>query len=316
MKQKRKNLRLLIYLITLIVITVMVYFSESESSGVSFDKYKFRLGENTVITDVELQGKNFTNHLEYNNGVWMVNGKYLMDQGMRDVFFAVLSQVEVLRPASESIIDSLTSTFREDGIKVTIMNNEEIVKRYFVVGDRARFSTWFLAEGEDLPHKMRIPGYHSYIAGIYQVGENDWRDRFIWSMEWSRLKKFEVTYVKGDKEDLVFEYVDNFIKVGNVDDMDTTLVMDYLQFVANLQAERFISEKDRIQYDSLLTKELHYATISFEEIGDQQNSLALYNGVLENNLIPGILNMDELVLLHRDDIELLFKEGVDFKKHR
>lgn len=314
MNQKKKNVRLLVYLTTLIVITVMVYFSGSERSGVSFDKYKFRLGENIVITDVELQGQNFTNHLEYNNGVWMVNGKYFVDQGMRDVFFAVLSQVEVHRPASESIIDSLTSTFSESGIKVTITNNGEAVKQYYVVGDRERYSTWFLAEGEDLPHKMRIPGYHSYIAGIYQVGENDWRERFIWTMEWSRLKKFEVTYVKGDKDDLVFEYVDNFIKVGNLDDMDTTQVMEYLQFAANLQVESFISEKDRFRYDSLLTEELHYATINFEEIGNRQNSLILYNRELENNLIPGILNEDQVILLHRDNVELLYKEAKDFRK--
>ena len=312
MNQRKKNIRLLIYLVTLVVITLMVYYSGKERSGVSFDKNKFTLDEHTVITEVILEGNDYVNRLVYNNGAWEVNGRFLLDKGMRDVFFAVLSQVEVKRPASESVTDSLLLVFRTVGIKVRILNNSEVIKSYAVVGDTDRFTTWFLAEKEQQPYLMQIPGYHSFIAGIYRVSENDWRERFIWTMEWTRLKKFTVDYTDESLQDLVFEYADNIIRVPEIDAMDTAEVMDYLQFAANLQAERFLEEDESIAYNIQLNK-MPYAMVKFEEIGNRHNSLALYPLAPDNNYVFGILNNDQAILLDKQNVLFLYRHPADFR---
>jgi len=312
LNQQKKNIRLLIYLVTLVVITLMVYFSGKDQSGVSFKKNKFTLDEQAVITEVILEGKDFVNRLVYNNGVWEVNGKYVLDQGMRDVFFAVLSQVEVKRPASESVTDSLLQVFSAERINVRILNNSEVVKWYAVVGDAERFTTWFLAENDRQPYLMQIPGYHSFIAGIYNVSENDWRERFIWTMEWARLKNFTVDYTEERLQDLVFEYADNFISVPGIDAMDTAAVMDYLQFAANLQAERFLVKEDSLAYSNQLKKS-PYATVKFEEIGNRQNSLVLYPPATDNNYVLGLLNNNQAILLNKQHVLFLYKHPADFR---
>ena len=312
MNQRKKNIRLLIYLATLVVITLMVFYSGKERTGVSFDKNKFTLDEHAVITEVLLEGNDFVNRLVYNNGAWEVNGSFLLDQGMRDVFFAVLSQVEVKRPASESVTDSLLQVFKLEGINVRILNNSEVIKSYSVVGDADQFTTWFLAENEQQPYLMKIPGYHSFIEGIYRVSENDWRERFIWTMEWARLKKFTIDYTDENLHDLIFEYADNFIRVPEIDAMDTAAVMDYLQFVANLQAERFLEEDEKVAFSSHLN-EIPYATIKFEEIGNRHNSLALYPFTQENKYVFGILNNRQAILLDKQNVLFLYRYPDDIR---
>ncbi len=291
-------------------LTTLVYFTGLVSNHVSFDKKKFTLDENTIITSVYIAGEGIDNKLEYVDGLWEINSRYAIDNGMRDVFFAVLSQVEIRRPVPLTQKDSIADALKANGLKVTIQNNSELVKAYFVGGDEERFITYFIMDGDDDPYIMQIPGYLSFIAGIYDASENDWRDRFIWPVDWSRLKALKVVYENGAKKDLDFKYRDNFIAVVGVNTMDTSAVMDYLQGVANLQAYSFLEQENK--YSEWAVPENKMIRIEIEQIANNNYKLDLYRIPDDENFYLGILNGTEGMLFQRPDIDILMKIKEDF----
>lgn len=309
MNQRNKNIKLLIVLMATLSLTLLVYFTGLKSND-DFEKKKFTLDQNTVITSVYISGKGVENKLEYIGGQWEINSRYIIDDGMRDVFFSVLSQVEIRRPVPSIQKDSLANSLTRNGLKVTISNNGEIVRVYYVGGDEDLFVTYFMMEGEDEVYIMMIPGYLSYIAGIYHVSENDWRDRFIWPVNWSRLKSMHLEFNKSASEALDFIYLENFISVVGVEVMDTALVMNYLQDIAELQANSFIDSGN--QYVQFAEEENHFAKIEIEQIANDNYTLDLYRIPDNNNFYLGVLNTTQYALFHRRDIDDLQKIKADF----
>lgn len=306
MTQRTKNLRLLIAFVGLVVVTAVVGLTGGERTT-TIDKSRFTLGMNTVITQVHIQQASGDElNLEYVEGSWKVNGTYELDESMRDVFFAVLSTIEVRKVVSEGQRDSIRQFLRSQN-KVTVRNNGELVRSYFVGGDRNTFTTYMMDDSEE-PYEVRIPGYVSYISGIYEAALPDWRARYIWSLDWSGLKEMEVV-LPGSS--LRFEYSDSFVRPVGIDKMDTVAVMDYLQYVANLQATSFVTDNT---YDDLLASE-PYGRIRVGEIGNRQSELEIYEIPSQPQHLLGLVNGKEKVILDRVQIESL-AEPIDVFSYR
>ncbi len=306
LNQRKKNIRLLITLAGLIILTSVSWYLGRSKGRATFDKFIFTLGENRVITTVKLTNDNQVNLLEYLGGIWEVNGRHQVDESMRDVFFAVLSTVQVHRPVSDLQKDSIATFLEMKGTKIEISNNGVPVVSYLVGGNKEKFLTYFMFEEERIPYQMQIPGYLSYISGIYEVSESDWRERYIWSMDWSRLKTFSIEAENMDP--LVFEYKNNFIGVQGVEKMDTVRVMDFLQYAANLQANTFLNESDYLDIS-----DEPFVRIRVTEIANRNYSLDLYKINNDDQQVLGILNGDERALFQLKSIEYLLKIKDDFK---
>jgi hypothetical protein len=296
----------MIILFCLIIITGSLYVAGNSENKLSFDKQLFTLGENMVITSVLLNRKEGQVQLEYVGGLWEVNGKFPIDESMRDVFFAVLSTIEVRRPVAANQKDSIANYLRNQGTQVNITNNGVEVMSYIVGGDKDQYLTYFMDPTLAEPYLMQIPGYLSFIAGIFDVSENDWRERYIWPMDWSRLKSFSVTYTNA--EPLLFEYGTNFIHVSGVDQMDTAAVMDFLQYSANLQAITFLGNDT--SYNHLISEP--YAAFKVEEIANRSYTLDVHD-IPGSQQVLGILNGVEKALFPRKNVEYMLKQKEDFQ---
>ena len=104
--QKQKNIRLLISLSIIILLIALIPFLKESRDGFSFDKNQFTLNDQTVITDVILISESASNKLSFENGTWQVNSTYQLDPNMRDVFFSVLSKLQIRRAVSEAQNDT------------------------------------------------------------------------------------------------------------------------------------------------------------------------------------------------------------------
>ncbi len=309
MNQRKKNIKLIIVLSVLVCLTLLVYFIDLEPND-EFEKKKFTLDQNTVITSVYISGNGIDNKLEYVGGQWEINSRFIIDNGMRDVFFAVLSQVEIRRPVPSAQKDSIATSLHANGLKVTILNNGEIIRVYYVGGDEDQFVTYFMMEGEEEVYIMQIPGYLSYIAGIYHVPENDWRDRYIWPVDWSRLKTMRLEFYENTGAVLEFEYLDNFISIVGVEPMDTASVMNYLQNIAELQANTFLEPGSK--YSQFAIEENRFVQIKIEQIANDNYNLDIYRIPGNTNFYLGVLNTSQEALFHRRNIDDLQKTKAYF----
>ena len=59
---------------------------------------------------------------------------------------------------------------------------------------------------ENQPMIVNIPGYESYVAGIFEIPTNDWRDRTIFSTNYRTLQKLEVQYAQFPEYNFSIEF--------------------------------------------------------------------------------------------------------------
>lgn len=294
MTQKDKNIRQLIILGALITLTAVVAMVTGGSDGFDFDRRQFTLDANTIITTVVLESEEQTIRFEYINNRWELNNEYLLDEGMRDVFFSVLSQVEVKRPVSSSESDSIQSYLETEGVKVTVLNNSEVVQSYWTGGNQDLDITYFMTPGDDQAYVMHIPGYQSYIAGIYQAKLSDWRSRIVWDIDWTSLKKLTVEW-EGNVTEI--EYQGNFMNVNEVSTLDTLAMFNYLETVGYLQTVKYLEKDELPDYQNEIDAGAPLLTMTIEQIGDRISVLNLYKQPDNRQYLPAALNGIDRMLL-------------------
>ena len=271
--QKKKNIRLLIILSLMIAAILLLQFSKPNNSNLGVEKTIFQLDNQQEITDVYLNNEMVENHFQYQNGHWALNDTLLLDQSMRDVFFSVLSKVEIRKPVAESVNDSLISFLKSSGTRARITFGDDIIKDYWVAGNQELEVSWMMDSQKQVPYQVHIPGYQSYLAGIFSVPAKDWRSRFIFNLNFALLKNIEIEYPESGAI-LEMNYYNSFFSIPGVS-ADSTKIADFLDNLAFLQADRFIetTELDS-EYNSLLENKLIYATIKLNKISGEEKSIA------------------------------------------
>ncbi len=255
MSQKKKNIRLLIILGVLIVATGITYLYQPGDNRIDYDEDQFTLELNTVITTVIIESNQGRKKFDYINSAWTVNDEFLMDVGMRDVFFGVLTSVRIARPAASNISDSLAAAIKGNGLKVEILNSGVPVMQYWVAGSEDQSSTYFMPLDREQPYVMTIPGYQSYIAGIYEAPVSDWRDRFVFDANWSNLQQLSILYRGEELSNIELNYEGEFFSLVGHEAVDSAKVFDFIEEFSSLQTRSYLSQDDRQQYDSLLNTE-------------------------------------------------------------
>ena len=312
MSQKRKNITLLIILLLLSATTILVYISGGKANRLDVNERLFALNENTVITTVLIEGPDVSNHFGYVGQTWMVNDKYEMDISMRDVLFAVLSQVEIRRPVPVEIRDSVSSMLKSRGIKVSILNGQELIREYLVGGDSQKTNTYFMSAVDDDPYIMVIHGYQSYIAGIFEVKENDWRNRFILSVNWTNLITIQIDYLNDPGQNFELRYTDDFFKIDGQPALDSAKVLNYIEELSLIQVNKFLEKNEIGKYDSLASTS-PVIRISIESIGNNYD-LEFFQGLAGDRYRLARFNNANLVLFNQAGLNPVFKKAEDFIK--
>ena len=305
---KISNIYWLISLLSLIALTGWVYFS-GEDSMKNYDESKFTLELNSIITSVRISGENSSLNFDYVNGIWMVDDSLQMDPGMRDAFFTVISSIRIKRPAGISERDSLKEYLQSEGLRVEILNNANLVKSYRVGGNELTGVSYFMDESDGIPYEVVLPGYDSYVAGIYAVPEIDWRNRFVFELDWSNLKSVNVAYFD-EEEDVKIEYREDFFYLNNdLEPIDSALMFDYLGELRNLQAQKYLMPRDNPVYDSL-RKTGPKASVRVEVIGVPAQELLIYNRAPGDRWVLGRLGENLLVQFDpRSLVPILIQPG-------
>ena len=309
--QKKRNIRLLAALLLIIATIIFLQLSKQSSSNLGVEKTIFQLHDQQEITDVYLKSSKVENHFEFQNGHWVLNDTLLLDQSMRDVFFSVLSKVEIRKPVVESSKDSLVRFLLSSGVHTTITFGDDIINEYWVGGDQESELSWIMDGQKQIPYQVHIPGYQSYLAGIYNVPAKDWRSRFIFNLNFALLKNIEIEYAES-AEKLELNYANSFFSIPGIK-ADSTKIANFLDNLAFLQADQFIDnhELDN-EYDSLLKNNLVYATIRLQKVSGKDKSIVFYKNMKNKRFILAKIDDGSLSLFNYERIKDLFKTRNDF----
>lgn len=304
MNQKSKNIKLLAVLALLTLITVAVILLGGGPSKVDFNRDEFTLNKNAVLTDVTLEGNGVNNSFAFQENHWVVNSKYAMDESMMNVFFTIVSSMQVLRPVGENQRDSIASLVKSTGLKVQIRDNVEVLKEYWIGGNEEKGISWCLGD-DNIPYVVYLPGYQSYLAGIFDARENDWRDRRVFSGTWINTSKVSINMKDGEPLEMKSSSVVFQIEGYKT---DTTLLMNYIENVLFLQADDFLDHSTSLEK---LKNDTPIGTIQIEMIGSRKDYLSLYN-MKDQKKVLGILNDTDFMVFDKRRVDALVKKKTDF----
>lgn len=311
MMQDKKNIRLLISLITLVTVTVLFYWLANADGRLEIDKTIFRVEDPSKINTVMLESPKGKIELHYNGSGWKVNNRFDADRQLITVLFATLEQAEPKRSVSENERQMIVDRLKKDGVKVSLLEEGELKKTFYSGGNIEKTLTYFYTQ-DGWPYVMTIPGYRIYVGSILELDENGWRDKRVFSFNWRNFKKLAVSFRADAKED--FE-VSQRSRIFDIEGMtsDTTRLNNFLDDVSLLTGDGFISPATFPKYDSLLSSS-PTMKIVISDIANRNYELELFQGIPGDPNVMGRVNGTDVMIFDRKKLFRIAKKRSYFKK--
>lgn len=308
MKQEKKNRRLLILLFFLTT-SVVFLFRFMESGPPAIDKTIFRIDDQVKIDRVETEsitdGKLV---LKFEQGKWKVNDSLEADRQTIKVFFATLLQAIPKRKFPGTLPDSVM----REAVKVKLFEGNELVKEFTVGGNPTKGETYFV-NSEGAAYVMSIPGYRVYIASVFSLGANDWRDKRLFNFNWQNFKKLVATIPPQPDQSFTITFIGNFFGIEGMTKMDTTKVNDFLDAVSLAQAERYLAPGEAAAYLELIKKVPDFQ-IDVQDIAKRNYQLQVFISAADQKIVGKINERDLIYLNPRAFLNLQRKKDYFVKR--
>lgn len=297
--QQKKNIRLLITLMVLLIITILVGIYKPEVNRLDIDKGSFSLEEQiNSIDKITITGPVSDISLQKEGRKWSLNQEFSADPSKINDLLGVLSEVSVRRKVAVNVQERLKAP-EHITYNVTLSDHDQLVRSFQVAENNQGTLTYFI---DEIAYVVNIPGYNYHIADIFKLSVEDWRSPYVFASNWSTLEKMKINF--SESPDNNFEIVyDNFgYLIPSIDQLDTTKMYDYMQQISFLQVQSYLPSVDSISRAADLS-------IVIKDVGDQQMILDFY--IYENQTL-GLINNQEWAIFDINQVNLLLKSPQDF----
>ncbi len=304
--QKKRNtyLAILLAILAMTSMGLMVFTREDVRSAA--DRDYFKVIETEKVDRVVLGAPTGSVELKFENNRWRINEKWDADVQMIKVLFATLRQVEPRRPVAARMKDSVVQWLAKSGIRVTIFEGNQTKQEFLVGGNDIKTEAWFLKAGDEQPYLMMIPGYRVYVAGIFELPENGWRNKRVFDFNWRNFRSLTATYSTDTRAGFEVEMKGRYFGISNMAAVDTAKLNSYLDAMSLLFATRFVSP-DQPGIDSV-TILPPMTRIEIKDIAGRSYGLELFPLRKKNGEIIGRMADGQLVALDRRAVGEIVKK--------
>jgi hypothetical protein len=304
--QKKKNITLLLLFLVLLVWTIIYMNLENRDSGLSFDENKFSIIDTAEVQTIRIKGNTISNELNRGSDYWVVNGRYHMDPSMQKVLMSVLHQVRIRRTVPNNDLERIKDDILSNGYQIEITRKDG-TKKILLAGGNGISLSYFM-EKDLIPYIVHLPGYESYVTGIFEVREHDWRDRLIFQTSWLGLKDLSLSYMGDPENSIRILAENNLYNVQGVDKIDTTSLMNYLDEISFFYTDQYIDDGQIPSYDSLKNSE-PFAHLIVNSLGmEDPVSITFFHKLPGENVMLGLLNDHQMCLFKTQRIQSIFQK--------
>ncbi|HEV8514743.1 MAG TPA: DUF4340 domain-containing protein [Cyclobacteriaceae bacterium] len=302
--QRKKNIQLLISLTVMTVIIFVLFVFSNTKSGSSVDKDLFQIENLDKIDHVLLESHKGKTDLKFNGTKWVVNEKHEADRQMITVLFATLKQTIAKREVANRGQDSLQKEIATSGVKISCFESGSLSKEIWAGGNAQKTETYFqLKDGK--PFVVTIPGYRVYVASIFELASNDWRNKQVFNFNWQNIKSLEVKYPADTRQSFVASFKDKFFSIEGIA-TDTTKLDRFMDGLFQLRSERILDSTEVKNYSNDLAQKI-MMEIAINDIGNRSYPLTLYQPEKESRYIVGKIN-EEVVLINPLALKEIFRK--------
>jgi len=314
MNQRNKNIGLIGILGLLLLISIVLAIAPDSRTSTLENTKIFAVSDTAAIDQIVIKSNNKNISLKKENGTWVLNDQYKAEQNIVRVLLSILKDAEVVRQVPKSQMEEIANYILDNGYLVEISSNGDVTQNFYTSGNENKTLSYMMPADEESPMIVNIPGYESYVAGIFEIPPNDWRDRTILSTNWRTLQKLNVNYAQYPEYNFSIEFKFNFLNIEGIDNLDTAQMMTYIEQFNFLQADRYLDPGQNEKYDSLLeTPET--ATMSISDIDpDNSKTIEFYPLLPDDPMMLGYVNEDDqMVLFLSSRIQSIFAVKEEFE---
>ena len=289
-----QNIVLFIISILLIISNLLLFNLKPELVNLSFDPDLFMVRDTSEIERFQFQSKVLNHYFSRREG-WKINNKFPSDPNLRKMLFTVSKRVKVSRALTGNEKNQLLNRNEEMGTLV-ILTVDGREQSYSVVGNSNKTKTYFIQNEE--VYQVNIPGYQDFLASIYKLKLDQWRNRLVFKGNWRTIQKIEVVYPEKSDKNLVIRFEETFYKVDGLKEIDSSAVVTYLNQFEYLQANERISPGFSSAYDSL-SQTAPEMIISISDIK--------YKLPIEIKIFPELPGQSIRLIMDQDDELMVFE---------
>ena len=289
-----QNIVLFIMSILLIISNLLLFNLKPELVNLSFDPDLFMVRDTSEIERFQFQSKVLNHYFSRQEG-WKINNKFPSDPNLLKMLFMVSKRVKVSRALTGNEKNQLLNRNEEMGTLV-ILTVDGREQSYSVVGNSNKTKTYFIQNEE--VYQVNIPGYQDFLASIYKLKLDQWRNRLVFKGNWRTIQKIEVVYPEKSDKNLVIRFEETFYKVDGLKEIDSSAVVTYLNQFEYLQANERISLGFSSAYDSL-SQTVPEMIISISDIK--------YKLPIEIKIFPELPGQSIRLIMDQDDELMVFE---------
>lgn len=308
--RKKKNKIRLILLAVLTALTLLVFWWIQPENRLDIDPGIFQVEDLSTISRVDLASDSASLSLGYDGARWTVNDSLEADGNMVRVLFATLQQARPKRGVTKATRDSIFRELEENGVKVSLYQEDQLRKKFLAGGNPAKTVAYFADPESKEVYVMAIPGYRVYVSGILELGPDGWRDKFVFNFNWRNFKSMAVTFPERPSENFTVSMQRDFFGIEGMAEADTAKLNAFLDDVSLLTVDEYISEPALM--DSL-TRMQPIVDLVVTDIGNRTYRLRLFEANHSGPLF-GIIQGTQPALFDPKKVRSLMKPKSFFRK--
>ncbi|MFA0962861.1 DUF4340 domain-containing protein [Roseivirga sp. BDSF3-8] len=316
MNRRQTNMRLLVILGVLIAAIMVLVTTDESRDRVNIQNVSFAVPDTGAIRQVTLFQPDDTVRLERTNSGWQVNGQYPMDANLSNVLLSLLSQVSVQRPVASSQAEEIRQRLDSAGVEVQIITETGEESRFITGGNATQTLSYFLPRQGETPYVVYIPGYDSYVSGLFTIPTQDWRNKTVLNAGPRELQRMAVRYPENPGQNFEITIGDEAISVSNVQRLDTAALFNYLQRATFFEADNYVQPGANAAYDSLARTEPYAIVEIYTLSGREPQQLKLFYRLDEDGYFLGETSEGELVRIQARRLVPVLRQRDFFEKDR
>ena len=255
---------LLVLNVALLAGIAMSLSSVDQGSTGSLNNIQFRLADTVAIQKITINDAELVN----NSKDWVLNNEFTVNPDKLKTLLAVMLRLEVKRPVSPKLKDSVFQTIQSNGLEVKVFSNDAVYQQYKLISNEHE-SYMVSSEEPDNPYIVYVPGYFINLQNLYTIKTSEWRDTRILRTNWLSLRKFSVDYSGDAKNSFQISISDRFFKVSGVQKLDSANIYSYISQLETVQAEKFVENPDELR--EKLKASSPFCTIQIEDSDKSKN---------------------------------------------
>ncbi|MCK5367417.1 MAG: hypothetical protein KAQ62_02665, partial [Cyclobacteriaceae bacterium] len=252
MSQKHKNTTLLVILGLLVSNSIILELTGETSINTIENKEIFSVQDTSIVDFISIKSIEEDIQLKKVESTWSVNEKYKAEQNIVQVLLSILKDAEVIRNVPKTQAEDISKNIMNNGYLIEISGNGKLINSFYSSGNANKTVSYMMPVENNNPMIVNIPGYESYVAGIFEIPANDWRDRVILRTNWRTLQKLRINYAEYPEYNLNIKFDFNFLKIEGITHLDTARMMAFIDEFNYVQTDRYLDKGQNEKYDSLL----------------------------------------------------------------